>query len=208
MSKTRNILIATDDGQFELAVNPKQIEISCDNGDKTMELLNLGTVMLPGHRNPVKITLQTFLPAVNSPFYKGTAPDKIIAMMDKSKDGLRSVRLIISGTDINNKFIINSSSRTYVEGQQDISVSWSFTEDRMSSVMAVASETKKTDTGLNNRPDESDTPKNVTVVKNDTLWDYAVKYYGDGTQWKKIAEANGIKDPKKMKIGTVLEIPK
>lgn len=208
MVKTRNILIITDDGQFELAVNPKQISVSGDNSDKTMELLNLGTVMLPGHRNPLKITIQTFLPASNSPFYKGITPEKIIAMIDKAKDGQRSIRLIISGTDINHKFIINSASRNYIEGQKDITVSWSLTEDRMSSVRAVASAAKKTDTGLNERPGDEEIPKSVTLVKGDTLWDLAVKYYGDGTQWIKIAEANGIKNPKSLQIGTVLEMPK
>ena len=207
--KTRNILIITDDGQFELAVNPKQLVISGDNGDKTMELLNLGTVMVPGHRNPMKVTLQTFLPASDSPFYKGTSTEKIISMIDKAKDGQRPIRMIVSGTDINHKFIINSTSNTYTEGQRDVSVTWGLTEDRMSSIKAVASESKMTDTdtGLNSRPGENDTPKNVTVVKGDTLWDIAVKYYGDGGKWKKIAEANGVTDPKKLKIGTVLEIP-
>ena len=171
--KTRNILIITDDGQFELAVNPKQLVISGDNGDKTMELLNLGTVMVPGHRNPMKVTLQTFLPASDSPFYKGTSPEKIISMIDKAKDGQRPIRMIVSGTDINHKFIINSTSNTYTEGQRDVSVTWGLTEDRMSSIKAVASESKMTDTdtGLNSRPGENDTPKNVTVVKGDTLWD-------------------------------------
>jgi len=49
--------------------------------------------------------------------------------------------------------------------------------------------------------------KSYSVKKGDTLWDLAVKYYGDGTQWKKIARANGVKDPKKLQIGTKLKIP-
>ena len=36
---------------------------------------------------------------------------------------------------------------------------------------------------------------------------YCSEYYGDGGKWKKIAEVNGVTDPKKLKIGTVLEIP-
>lgn len=49
--------------------------------------------------------------------------------------------------------------------------------------------------------------KVVTVKKGDTLWDLAVKYYGDGTKWKVIAKANGVKDPKKLPIGKKLTIP-
>lgn len=46
------------------------------------------------------------------------------------------------------------------------------------------------------------------VKAGDTLWDMAVQHYGDGRKWKLIAAANGIKDPKKLQVGAVLEIPK
>ena len=95
MAKTRSVLISTDGGQFELAVNPKQIQVSSDNGDKSIELLNVGTVMLPGRRNPVKITIQTFLPAPGSPFYRGVAPESMIGMIEKAKNGQKSIRIII-----------------------------------------------------------------------------------------------------------------
>ena len=206
--RTRDVMICTDDGRFELAVNPTQITVSSDNGDKTIDLLNVGIVMLPGHRNPIKLSLQTFLPSSDSPFYKGIAPETIIAMMKKAKNGQRSIRLIISGTDINHKFIINSASETYQEGQKDISISWSLTEDRFSSINSVASVTAGvTETGLNQRPSTRTTPKSVCVKKDDTLWDLAVHYYGDGNRWKEIAELNGITEPKRLQIGTTLEMP-
>lgn len=208
MAKTRSIFIITDDGQFELAVNPKQVQISSDNGDKSIELLNIGTIMLPGHRNPIKITIQTFLPASGSPFYKGVSPDSMINMVNKAKNGQKSIRLIISGTGINHKFIVNSSLETYTEGQKDVQVTWGFTEDRASSIMAVASAADRyTDTGLKQRPDTQDTPKTVVVKKGDTLWAFAVKYYGDGTRWTEIADRNGISNPRRLQIGKVLEIP-
>jgi nucleoid-associated protein YgaU len=51
--------------------------------------------------------------------------------------------------------------------------------------------------------------KTHTVGKNDTLYSIAKQYYGDGTQWKKIYEANKstISNPNVLKIGTVLNIP-
>lgn len=208
MAKTRSVLISTGDGQFELAVNPKQIQVSSDNGDKSIELLNIGTVMLPGHRNPVKITIQTFLPAPGSPFYRGISPDSMISMVDKAKNGQKSIRLIISGTNVNHRFIVNSASATYTEGQNDVQVAWSFTEDRFSNITAVASMANRyTATGLSQRPDTQETPKSVTVKDGDTLWGFAVKYYGDGTRWQDIARQNGVNDPKKLPVGKVLEIP-
>lgn len=208
MAKTRSVLISTDGGQFELAVNPKQIQVSSDNGDKSIDLLNIGTVMLPGHRNPVKISIQTFLPALGSPFYRGVSPDSMISMVEKAKNGQKSIRIIISGTNVNHKFIVNSAAATYTEGQNDVQVAWSFTEDRFSGITAVASMANRyTATGLSQRPDTQETPKSVTVKGGDTLWGFAVQYYGDGTRWQDIAQQNGIIDPKKLPVGKVLEIP-
>jgi LysM repeat protein len=41
----------------------------------------------------------------------------------------------------------------------------------------------------------------------DTLWKISLKFYGTGTRWQRIADANGIKDPRKMPVGKKLRIP-
>lgn len=46
-----------------------------------------------------------------------------------------------------------------------------------------------------------------TIVKNDTLWVLAQKYYGDGTKWTKIQQANGNINPNNLPIGKKLYIP-
>lgn len=48
------------------------------------------------------------------------------------------------------------------------------------------------------------------VKKGDTLWAIAQKYYGDGRKWRKILEANTdkVKNPRTMKVGIELVIPK
>ncbi len=50
-------------------------------------------------------------------------------------------------------------------------------------------------------------PTSHVVVKGDTLWDLAVKFYGNGEAWKTISSANGKPNPKKLAIGEALEIP-
>jgi LysM repeat protein len=49
--------------------------------------------------------------------------------------------------------------------------------------------------------------RTYTVKKGDTLWKIADKYYGDGSKWKKIADYNKIKDPRKLKVGQKLRVP-
>jgi nucleoid-associated protein YgaU len=59
--------------------------------------------------------------------------------------------------------------------------------------------------------DASSAPKTktYTVVKGDTLWGIAKKYYGDGSQYTKIfnANKNRISNPNVIQVGWVLTIP-
>ena len=46
-----------------------------------------------------------------------------------------------------------------------------------------------------------------TVVGGDTLGKIAKHFYGDASQYMKIAEANGLADPNKIDVGQELRIP-
>jgi nucleoid-associated protein YgaU len=47
------------------------------------------------------------------------------------------------------------------------------------------------------------------VKSGDTLWKIAVKYYKNGTLWKKIYKANKkkISSPSKLRVGQKIKIP-
>lgn len=47
----------------------------------------------------------------------------------------------------------------------------------------------------------------VTIQKNDSLWKLAQKYYGDGSQWVKIQNANNGINPNSLRIGQQIVIP-
>jgi len=52
------------------------------------------------------------------------------------------------------------------------------------------------------------TGNTYTVVKGDFLWDIAVRAYGDGYQWVKIANANNLVNPNMIFSGNVLKLPR
>lgn len=58
-------------------------------------------------------------------------------------------------------------------------------------------------------PNAAPAPRTHTVVSGDTLWGIAQKYYGNGTQWPKIFDANRdkIKDPHWIFPAQVFVIP-
>ena len=45
------------------------------------------------------------------------------------------------------------------------------------------------------------------IVQGDTFWDIAVKAYGDGTKWRRIARANPGQEPHRLLVGSELKIP-
>lgn len=206
---TRVISISAGGGSFALAVNPKEVTVSSGTKLKTLELLNVGDIEVAGNRTVDKISISNaFLPAPGSPFYSGTSPDTILALMKKCKDAPSPVRIIISDTDINKQFWVETMDETYVEGDRDPHVSWSFKEYRQTTVLSVASlANRQTYTGLNQRVSTQQVPKSVTVKKGTTMWDLAKKYYGDGTRWTEIQAANGGVNERKLQIGSTLVIP-
>lgn len=206
---TRIISISAGGGSFALAVNPKEVTVSSGSKLKTLELLNVGDIAVAGNRTVEKIHISNaFLPSPVSPFYNGIHPETILALMKKCKDAPSPVRVIISGTDINKQFWVETMDETYVEGDRDPHVSWSFKEYRQTTVLSVASlANRQTYTGLNQRVSTQQVPKSVTVKKGTTMWDLAKKYYGDGTRWKEIQAANGGVNERKLQIGSTLVIP-
>jgi hypothetical protein len=48
----------------------------------------------------------------------------------------------------------------------------------------------------------------ITLAKGDTLYGLAKKHLGDGSKWRELAQANNIKDPTKLAVGTKIAIPK
>jgi len=52
-----------------------------------------------------------------------------------------------------------------------------------------------------------DTTKYRPVHQGDTLWSLAAKEYGEARQWRAIAEANGLANPRSLRTGDMLTLP-
>ena len=163
-----------------------------------------GTVNIWGGRGLREVKLTTFLPAQNSPFYNEQEPESVLAMLKSWQDSGDPVRLIISGTDINDAFLIEDVTETLREGDGDITLTLTLREYKFASELAKDADGAVQSAGKTARADERVLPKTRTVKRGDTLWAIACELYGDGTRWREIAKKNGVTEPRKLPVGKVL----
>ena len=203
---TRMVLLWHNNGEerIYLTVNPAQIAVTRPNRNRVLPLAMGGTVNAWGGRGLREVCLETFLPDTDSPFYDGTAPQTVLAMLRSWQDSGDPVRLILSGSDINDAFLIEDVTETFREGDKDVGLTLTLREYKFKSALAALA--GKDGSGTVSRQDERTLPRTYTVKKGDTLWGIACRFYGDGTKWGTLAAKNGVSDPKKLQIGTVLTL--
>lgn len=204
---TRTVLLWHNNGetQFTFAVNPANITVSRPNVNRVEELALGGQINVWGGRGLREVRLETFLPRESSKFFQGRSPDSLLSLLKAWQDSGDPIRLIISGTDINDAFLIEDTAQSFREGDGDVWLSLLLREYKFLSV-AQQQTGATAGSGQAEREDERITPTSYTVVKGDTLWDIAARFYGSGTKWGIIAEKNGVTNPRLLQIGTVLAL--
>ena len=110
-----------------------------------------------------------------------------------------TLNLIITGTWINEDVTISSFQATHYGAYGNIRYSIEFAvkqplqlyTTKELKISKTSSGTKTTAAKTTPRSTATkDTTRRYTVVKGDTLWGIAKKYYGNGNQWQKIYNAN------------------
>ena len=210
MAKSRTILIWHNNGeqQFTFTVNPERLRVSRPNCNRVERLAMGGTVNLWGGRGLREVSFTTFLPEERSPFYGGTDGAEVLTLLKRWQDSGDPVRLIVSGSDINDAFLIEDVSETLAEGDRDVGLTVTLREYKFKSALAALAGGSggSGSAPVRKRTDERVTPQTYTVKKGDTLWDIACRFYGDGTKWGSIAAKNGVTNPRKLQIGKVLTL--
>lgn len=217
MKKTRAILLKDTSGNsIEFNINPESITISDSRSNIKENIDALGDVCFPGKRGLRTVSIATFLPERHSRFRRKGSQASELSLLEKwiNKDII--LRVVISKPTVNFKAILDSKDITVKEGSLDVYVDLKLTEVKDIEVQSVDSisifkkeENTQNEVKLSDRPAEN-APKagQIEIVNSKTtLYGLAKKYYGKGEDWKKIADANGGVDPKKLKEGMQLLIP-
>lgn len=178
---TRTVVLWHNNGEERIyfTVNSTEINVSRSNQNWVLSLAMEGTVNVWGGRGLRAVTLKTFLPSENSPFYAGQPPEAVLAMLKRWQDSGDPVRLILSESDINDAFLLEDVSEILREGDRDVGVSITLREYKFKSALAALAGGDAPPV----RTDERTPQKSYTVKKGVTLWEMACRFYGDGARW-------------------------
>lgn len=197
---------------LRLPVIPSAFSISLPNQNTTVDITNIGEINLIGKTGLANITIDSFFPNQEYSFclYNGfSKPYECINLLKKWKESGKPIRLIITQSPINYAMAIESITYSEEDGTGDVYFSLELKEYRFIKAATQQKQTTANGTVISTPQTTRETKAvstNYTVKSGDTLWAIAKRATGDGSNYKAIAEKNGIKDPDKIYPGQKLVI--
>lgn len=182
-----------DNVKLYFPVVPEKIKYGTATKFQEYDIINKGPVKVPSGTDVTTIGWESFfpgqkimsLPFVNTETKKKTASE-IHKQLETWKDSGAKLKLNISGTPFSFDVYIDKYEATIQDAYESIYYSIEFVK-AITITVATTSAKKQTTT---QRSTKTTSQKKHTVKSGDCLWNIAKKYYGDGTKWTKIYEAN------------------
>lgn len=213
-----------------LPIAPSKLQLKVNNQNKTLTLINEGEINILKKPKLTDVDFDCMIPQVKYPFalYKDgfQKASYYLNKLEELKSSQEPFQFIVTRTLPNGSMLFDTNMKVSLEDYKvkedkkegfDLVVSISLKQYKdygTKTANVTFTQSKPTATVTTSRPAESSpapktTAKTHTVVKGDTLWGIAKKYYGNGSQYSKIFNANKdkIKNPNLIYVGQVLTIP-
>lgn len=197
--------------ELTLPVTPGSYRWTHENSVETIQLDQAGEINLPGGRLMGSCTLECLFPAQLYPFCNPGAVDNpyiYIEQLERWSDAGSVVRWMVSGTPTNAAVLIESVEYGEQDGTNDIYATLVLRQYQAPKTPVLSASGGGTDTARDSATGAAQR-RTYTVVKGDTLWGIARKFYGNGSYYTRIAAANSatVKNPNLIYPGQVLTIP-
>ena len=194
------IWFKTKDKAIRLPVIPAEFERVIGADYETNNIIGLGDVAIFNSNGLAQLSLSSFFPNHEYSFnaYSNVPkPYDMVSYFKEWKNKGTVVRIVLTGTDINQEMYVTNFSYGEKDGTGDVYYSMDLLEYRPITIPTIT-ENNSSNTQNTSRPTDNNNNKNNTnntqkthkVVKGDCLWDIAQKYYGKGSLYTKIKEAN------------------
>ncbi len=216
-------------GKMLCPVAPSKLQLKIKGQNKSVTLINEGQVNILKKPGLTEISFDLLLPNVKYPFatYKNEFVNAqyFLDELEKLQTSMKPFQFIVTRSFPNGKMLFDTNMKVSLESYDikeeakqgfDVIVSVKLKQYREygTKTCTISTESNKTTASVQNtRPtDNSPAPstnKTYTVQKGDCLWNIAKKFYGNGSKYTVIYNANKdkIKNPNLIYPGQVLTIP-
>lgn len=194
-----DIYIREKSGSREIRIPWLPDRITYDTGETALasyEIMNKGEVAVPTGVGLATYSWESEFPGqfrTDKSMMRGAwkEPATYDSILKDWKKNGTPLNLLVTGYPINTDVILTEYTGEITGGFGDISYQISFTEKREIVITSEKVEVKKETT---TPPAETTRPatqnKSYTIKSGDTLWAIATKYYGAGSKWPTIYNAN------------------
>ena len=218
-------------GKMLCPVAPSKLQIKINGNDKTLTLINEGEVSILKKAKLTEVSFDILLPNVQYPFamYKSGFRNAkyFLEQLEQMKIKQKPFQFIVTRTLPNGKMLFDTNLKVALKDYQikedanegfDVVVNINLRQFKVfgtktckikKSGKKAIIEKKETRSAENSPAPTPSTTKTYTVKKGDCLWAIARKFYGNGSKYPAIANANKgkIKSPNLIYPGQVLTIP-
>lgn len=190
-----------DDNVLRFPVTPSEVICETSASINTENVNDLGEVSLFSGVGLKSIPIDSFFPNKDYSFctYSNIEkPYELVRKLETWQNNGTKLRYIVTDTYTNIPVMINSFTYQEQDGTGDVYFNLSlveYKEIKLNKTTTENSNNNTTNRPTENAPKPNGENKTHKVVKGDSLWSIAQKYYGDGSKYPKIKEANKSKYP-------------
>ena len=184
--------------EIDIPVLPEKLKVTSPGNNDTATVLVLGDVLILRKKGLRTVACDSFFPVNDAPFVTGriTDPVEIVKAIQKARDSLDPVRFLITGTDLDINVRMGVETFDYEERAGELgdfyySIKLSEWKDYSPRRIVLPPEPAKPAQAKEpERTGEPPKQKTYTVKAGDCLWNIAKKFYGKGSDYTKIYNAN------------------
>lgn len=208
----------------QLPVTPSKLQMNIKNNNKTINLINEGDVNILKEAGLTEISFEALIPQVDYPFSTSKKASAYLSKFESLKTSKESFQFIVVRATPSGKVLFNTNMKVSMEDYSVVEDASNGLDLRVTvklkqykdygtkTVKVTIKQEKKVATTTTERPAETaPKPQNqtYTVKSGDCLWNIAKKYYGNGSKYTVIYNANKdkISNPNLIYPGQVLTIP-
>lgn len=194
--------------QLTMPVTPSEFRVEIGRAVTQLDMAQTGQVNLPG-LEALFNEQQTFLLPSSARNYTsagyGGDPYGIVDTLTRWSQSGDVLRMIVTDTPVNLPVLLAPVRYGEQDGTGDVYVTLTMRQYR--ELAAETTEQAATGNAGRAQPQETKTVDTYTVVRGDTMWGIARRYYGDGTLAWKLASYNGIPNANLIYPGQKVTIP-